>query len=73
MTGKVIGTAHRGVFLTSRVTETGFSSEVRQIWGDLPINTIDEVAKALLVACADETLHGKKACPFIRVAGIRSD
>lgn len=39
--------------------ETDFSSEVRRIWGDMPINSQEEVARALLTACADETLHGK--------------
>lgn len=39
--------------------ETDFSSEVTEIWGDLPKNTTLEVAEALCVAAADENLHGK--------------
>lgn len=30
-----------------------------EIWGDLPKNTTEEVAKALCMAAADETLHGE--------------
>ncbi|KAF2227650.1 hypothetical protein BDZ85DRAFT_5823 [Elsinoe ampelina] len=41
------------------MTETGFSSEVRQMWGDMPINTMVEVAEAILVACADSSLNGR--------------
>ncbi|KAJ2901615.1 hypothetical protein MKZ38_001635 [Zalerion maritima] len=41
------------------MTETDFSSEVTEIWGDLPKNTVKEVADALCVAAADETLHGR--------------
>ncbi|GAB7349168.1 hypothetical protein MBLNU459_g8104t2 [Dothideomycetes sp. NU459] len=44
---------------SNRLPETEFSSEVRQIWGDMPINSQEEVGMALLVACADETLHGR--------------
>lgn len=42
-----------------RAQETEFSTEVRSIWGDLPINSIREVALALLVAAADESLNGE--------------
>jgi NAD(P)-dependent dehydrogenase (short-subunit alcohol dehydrogenase family) len=40
------------------MTETEFNTEVREHWGDFPINTQEDVAVALVVACADETLHG---------------
>ncbi|PNS14348.1 Carbonyl reductase family member 4 [Sphaceloma murrayae] len=41
------------------MTETEFSSEVREMWGDLPINSMQEVAEAILVACADRSLNGR--------------
>jgi len=41
------------------MTETGFSNEVREIWGDMPINSMEDVALALLVACVDESLNGR--------------
>ena len=39
-------------------TETEFSSETDALWGDLPKNTTTEVAEALCLACADDSLHG---------------
>ena len=44
--------------------ETGFSNEVREIWGDMPINSMEDVALALLVACVDESLNGKESFPL---------
>ncbi|EXJ73913.1 uncharacterized protein A1O5_02207 [Cladophialophora psammophila CBS 110553] len=41
------------------MTETEFSSEASDIWGSMPINTAREVAEALCVAAADDTLHGR--------------
>ncbi|KAF4554497.1 Short chain dehydrogenase-like protein 3 [Elsinoe fawcettii] len=41
------------------MTETEFSSEVRAMWGDMPINSMVEVAEAILVACADSSLNGR--------------
>jgi len=41
------------------MTETEFNTEVREIWGDMPMNTQDDVATALLVASADPSLHGR--------------
>ena len=40
-------------------TETEFNTEVREAWGDMPINTKEDVAIGLLVACADSSLHGE--------------
>ena len=39
--------------------ETEFSSDVSEIWGNLPKNTSKEVAQAICLAAADESLHGK--------------
>lgn len=41
------------------MTETEFNTEVREWWGDMPINTQEEVATAILVASADSSLHGR--------------
>ncbi|EXJ86767.1 hypothetical protein A1O3_03721 [Capronia epimyces CBS 606.96] len=41
------------------MTATEFSSETSEIWGDLPLNTAQEVAEALCVAAADKSLHGR--------------
>lgn len=50
--------AYRRKTLTTS-PETDFSNEVRELWGDMPINTQHEVAMALLVAAADQSLHGR--------------
>ncbi|KAL3484346.1 hypothetical protein BJX62DRAFT_244034 [Aspergillus germanicus] len=49
----------RANYIAPWLTATEFSSELDELWGDRPINSQKEVAEAILMACADESLNGR--------------